>query len=317
MPETVHVTVNPGAKGALVEKVTAAATAKPPEPVAAPVVDPAKPPEPPRDDKGRFAELAKVEARNRRAERERKEAERQLAVEAKRLREEQALFSRAREDPSQLDKILGPNWYDRATEARLAGGKLPPEVQAQRALEEAKAAREEARRVKSEFQELLAQRDAQRAEAEVKASIDSYREHVAQLLPTKADSYPALATMQEKGLDVPALILQMQQENFTRTGEVMSEEEAFGLAEKYYLDVAEGISARRKPPAAKTEDAQPQARGAAPQETRVQRTTLDNGLASAPISVPKVRRRTAIERALAEMERVAAERAAGRKPAFE
>ncbi|HVP49635.1 MAG TPA: hypothetical protein VMT56_00285 [Candidatus Bathyarchaeia archaeon] len=315
MPDTVHVAVNPTGKTVTIDKVTKAMEPAKVEPAPAPAAEPPKPAEPAKDD--RFAQLARIEARNRQAERERKAAERQLAMEARAVREERERFARAREDPTQLDKILGPNWYDQATEARLAGGKLPPEVQAQRALEEAKAAREDARRVKAEVQAMLAQREAQAAEQEVKASIDSYRERVAQLLPTKADSYPALVTMQEKGLDVPALVLQMQQEYFERTGKVMPEDEVFGLAEKYYTDVAEGISARRKPAAAKPPEEPAQATGAAPQEARVQRKTLDNGLTSAPISPPKVRPRSAIERALAEMERVAAERAAGKKPAFE
>ena len=112
-------------------------------------------------------------------------------------------------------------------------------------------------------------------------------------------------------------VLQMQMEYFRRTSKTMPDDEVLGLAEKYYTDVAEGISARRSKVPAKPPEVEAQAERAAPPADRVQRRTLDNGLTSAPISPPKPKPRTAVERALAEMERVAAERAAGKKPAFE
>jgi hypothetical protein len=281
---------------------------KPEAPPPAAVEDAAPPVEtkvePPRDDAGRFAKLARIEAKNRAREREIRQVEAQLEARAKAVLEQEARFKAAKDDPRKLADIYGDKYYERITEAQLNGGQLTAEQVAQQALDEARQAREEVGKRQADF---VKQQQAA-IEAERQAYVDNYGTTLLKYVQADPVKYAALGKMQSKGVDIKSTLLETQMEYFRRTGKALGEHEALGLVEKFYRDLASeiGTATAAEQLTAKAPPAQPP-RASQPSRSAPQ-GTLTNSLTSAPTVPPSPRPRTAVERALAAMEAASAAR---------
>jgi hypothetical protein len=255
---------------------------------------------PARSAADRFSRAAKLEVRNRQREREIKAAEAELEARARQVLEREQLYAAAKDDPRQLEKIYGSDYYNRITEAQLNGGKLSAEQVAQQALEEARAIKEQVAKERSDW--IAQQKRA--AEQEFNASVDNYATGLLETVQGDPAKYRALNAAATQGVDLKQTLLQAQFEFFRRTGKAMSSSEALDMAETYYRDLGHRLSGDEA-----TQSTKP---GPAPRASQPgssdQRRTLSNSLAGAPTVPQSPKPKSAIERALAAMEAAAAAR---------
>lgn len=289
------------------------AAAAPPEPK----VEPAKP-EPRKPVGAEFARLARAEqqrvakeqaakaeiaAERAKLDAERAEIEKSRA-EAKEARE---TLERAKSDPGYLEKIYGPDWYEKLTEYRLAGNKPPPDL-AVRAVEERMEGRLSAFERKQEEDRKREIADRQKRDEEAKSSaeaekqrvIEAFHAETVEFVKAHAEEYELTSLYEQHDL-VPQVI----EEHHRATGKILSAKEAADLVEKH---LEEQVVKAEKSKRLGGRFAKP---APAPEPPPKPAPTLSNGSAATPSFVgPPKNEDERLARAMAAMDARAARAAA-------
>jgi hypothetical protein len=155
--------------------------------------------------------------------------------EAERIRE---LKANAKSNPvAYLSEVFGPNWYEVATNIKLNGGKVTPELIHAAVKDEISGLKKE---LAADSAKSAADEKA-RAQAEYNDMLERFRDDAMAHTKKHADKFELINLYDEHGL-VPALI----EENYRKTKRLMTTDEAAELVEKHLEEQVQKAQASKK-----------------------------------------------------------------------